>query len=89
MVAALLTQVVTGLGTLHGPGDWPWYPVHRWSAFLLTPVLLGHIVVASGVLPGYRGVWRSMHLGGRLPAEVARRLWPWSTPVEPQRVVDQ
>jgi len=28
------------------------------------------------VLPGYRGVWRSMHLGGRLHADVARRLWP-------------
>ncbi len=39
-------------------------------------VLVGHMVVASGVLPGYRGVWRSMHLGGRLPVAVARRIWP-------------
>ena len=26
--------------------------------------------------PGYRGAWRSMHLGGRLDRAVARRLWP-------------
>jgi len=28
------------------------------------------------VLPGYRGTWRSMHLGGRLDPAVARRIWP-------------
>lgn len=54
--------------------------VHRWATYLVTPVLLGHILIAAGVLPGYRGVARSMHLGGRLPVEVARRLWPgWLT----------
>jgi formate dehydrogenase subunit gamma len=53
---------------------------HRWATYLITPVLLGHILIAAGVLPGYRGVARSMHLGGRLPVEVARRLWPgWLT----------
>jgi hypothetical protein len=26
--------------------------------------------------PGYRGAWRSMHLGGRVPRAVARRLSP-------------
>lgn len=50
--------------------------VHQWSTYLVTPLLAGHIVVASGVLPGYRGAWRSMHLAGRLPVDVARRLWP-------------
>jgi formate dehydrogenase subunit gamma len=50
--------------------------LHRWATYAVTPVLLGHILVASGVLPGYRGVWRAMHFGGRLPARVARRLWP-------------
>ena len=52
------------------------YPLHRWATFVVTPVIVGHIVIAAGVLPGYRGVWRSMHLGGRLPADVARRIWP-------------
>jgi formate dehydrogenase subunit gamma len=50
--------------------------IHRWSTYLLTPVPLGHILIASGVLPGYRGVWRSMHFGGRLDRDVARRIWP-------------
>jgi len=42
----------------------------------VTPVILGHVLVAIGVLPGYRGVWRSMHLGGHLREETARRVWP-------------
>jgi cytochrome b subunit of formate dehydrogenase len=50
--------------------------VHSWSTYIVTPLIIGHIVVAAGVLPGYRGVWRSMHAGGRLPVHVARRLWP-------------
>jgi len=49
--------------------------VHRWSTYVLTPVLLGHILITF-LPPGYRGAWRSMHLGGRLDRAVARRLWP-------------
>jgi formate dehydrogenase subunit gamma len=78
MVAALASLLVSGVAALYLPGA-PGllaFQVHRWSAFLITPVLLGHIVIAAGVLPGYRGVWRSMHLGGRLPVDVARRIWP-------------
>jgi hypothetical protein len=59
-----------------GPSMLDTVAIHRWSTFLVTPVLLGHIVVASGVLPGYRGVWRSLRLGGRLRADVVRRLRP-------------
>jgi len=50
--------------------------IHRWSTFAITPILAGHVLVAIGVLPGYRGVWRAMHLGGRVSEETARRLWP-------------
>ncbi|NJD27950.1 MAG: cytochrome b/b6 domain-containing protein [Chloroflexi bacterium] len=50
--------------------------VHRITTIAFTIVIAGHIVVALGVLPGYRGVWRSMHLGGRLHLHTARRLWP-------------
>lgn len=46
------------------------------ALYVITPLIAGHIVVASGILPGYRGVWRSMHLGGRLDRRVAQRLWP-------------
>lgn len=50
--------------------------LHIWSTYAVTPLIVGHIVIAAGILPGYRGVWRSMHLGGRLDSKVARRLWP-------------
>ena len=33
-------------------------------------------LIALGVLPGYRGVWRSMHFSGRIPIETAWRVWP-------------
>ena len=81
IVIGLAVLALTGLGMLLLPeGVLPeqvdLLVIHRWTTFLLTPVLLGHIVVAAGILPGYRGVWRSMHLGGRLPEDVARRIWP-------------
>jgi cytochrome b subunit of formate dehydrogenase len=80
VIAALLAVVVvTGLGAIYGWSSalrGAMFDVHRWASYAVTPVLLGHIVVAAGILPGYRGVWRSMHLGGRLPVRVARRLWP-------------
>ena len=42
----------------------------------MTLMIGGHILIASGLLPSYRGAWRSMHLGGRLDPRVAKRLWP-------------
>jgi formate dehydrogenase subunit gamma len=50
--------------------------VHRLATIAFTVVIVGHVVVALGILPGYRGVWRSMHLGGRLHRDTAHRLWP-------------
>ena len=50
--------------------------MHTWATFIVTPLLAGHVLIALGVLPGYRGVWRSMHLGGRVPEATARRIWP-------------
>jgi formate dehydrogenase subunit gamma len=50
--------------------------IHRLTTLAFSAVIVGHIVVALGILPGYRGVWRSMHLGGRLHLDTARRLWP-------------
>jgi formate dehydrogenase subunit gamma len=79
MVTTIAVLVGTGLGLLYLPrGGFTdgLLDVHRWSMYALTPVVAGHVVVAAGVLPGYRGVWRSMHLGGRLPVDVARRIWP-------------
>ena len=79
LVAILVMLVVSGVGLalLHGgPAFAVLVHVHRWATYAVTPVLLGHILIAAGVLPGYRGVWRSMHLGGHLDVEVARRVWP-------------
>jgi cytochrome b subunit of formate dehydrogenase len=79
IVAGLLILVVTGIGlaTLHGGQLFARFAkVHKWTAIVMTPVLLGHWLIASGVLPGYHGVWRSMHLGGRVREETSRRLWP-------------
>lgn len=78
MVLALACLVLSGFGLLYV--SWgPMLLIHRWATFLITPVLAGHVLIGAGVLPGYRGVWRSMHLGGRLPASTARRIWPHST----------
>jgi formate dehydrogenase subunit gamma len=79
LVGLLLVLVGSGLGLMAVTGGpaFVWLSkIHRWATYAVTPVLLGHILIASGVLPGYRGVWRAMHLGGRLPRAVARRLWP-------------
>jgi cytochrome b subunit of formate dehydrogenase len=79
MIVLLVALVGSGIGlvTVSGGPEFVWYNrIHRWATYMLTPVLLGHIVIAAGVLPGYRGAWRAMHLGGRLPTRVAERLWP-------------
>jgi cytochrome b subunit of formate dehydrogenase len=79
LVVLLVVLIASGiaLATLHGgPAFSVLVRVHRWATWAITPVLVGHVLIAAGVLPGYRGVWRSMHLGGRLDAAVARRLWP-------------
>lgn len=81
VVLVVLLVVLVGSGValagLHGgPAFAVLVRVHRWATWAVTPVIVGHVVVAAGLLPGYRGVWRSMHLGGHLDVRVARRLWP-------------
>lgn len=79
IVGSLGVLSATGIAMtlLHGGRVFAWLAkVHEWATFLLTPLLLGHLLIALGVLPGYRGVWRSMHLGGRVPETTATRVWP-------------
>jgi cytochrome b subunit of formate dehydrogenase len=79
IVVLLGTLIVSGVALVFihvGPLFAVLAIVHRLSTIAFTVVIAGHIVVALGVLPGYRGVWRSMHLGGGLRLETARRLWP-------------
>lgn len=77
--ASLLALVGSGAGMAlahGGPVFVVLVQIHLWSTYALTLLVAGHVLVAAGLLPGYRGVWRSMHLGGRLDATVAWRLWP-------------
>ncbi len=50
--------------------------IHRAATWVLGASVAGHVVVASGILSAYRGVWRAMHRDGGVPAGLARRLWP-------------
>lgn len=89
LVLSLTALVGTGAGLalLHGgPAFAVLARVHEWATYACTLLVAGHVIVAAGILPGYRGVWRSMHLGGRLDAGVARRLWPgWLERVRGER----
>lgn len=79
MVGLFVALIGSGIGlVLVAVGPWfGWLQwVHRWATYLITPVLIGHVVIATGLPPGYRGVARAMHLGGRLPLRVAERVWP-------------
>jgi cytochrome b subunit of formate dehydrogenase len=79
MVAGIAALIVSGggLALTHGGQLFVvmlW--LHKAATYLVTPVIVGHVIVASGLLPGYQGVWRSMHGGSGLDADVALRLWP-------------
>jgi cytochrome b subunit of formate dehydrogenase len=79
IVGLLALLIGTGIGLVFvhvGPAFAILALVHRLATIAFTAVIAGHILIASGVLPGYRGVWRSMHLGGKLRIETARRIWP-------------
>ncbi len=79
MLLGLVALVASGLGLtlLHGGPTFALLArIHLWTTIALTPLVAGHVLVASGVLPGYRGVWRTMHLGGRVSRSTVERLWP-------------
>ena len=79
IVGLLVALIASGIGLVlvhFGPVFVVLAAVHRLATFAFTVVIAGHILVAAGILPGYRGAWRSMHLGGRVRIDTARRLWP-------------
>lgn len=79
MVLCLFALIVSGFGLLATSGGpaFVWFlRVHKWATYVLTPVIVGHVIIGLGVFPGYRGVWRAMHLGGKVSEVTARRLWP-------------
>ncbi|HEV8682158.1 MAG TPA: cytochrome b/b6 domain-containing protein [Actinomycetota bacterium] len=50
--------------------------IHGAATWVLAVAVAGHLLVTSGVLRGYRGVWRAMHRDGRVTAGLAELLWP-------------
>lgn len=79
------TGVVLGMPERFVPAVFGWsLRVHEVTTWVLLGLVLGHLLLASGVLPGYRGVWRAMHRDGRVPAATAKRLWPHWTAAEPR-----
>ncbi len=79
MIVLLVALIASGIGLVlvSGGPAFVWFGrIHRWSTYLVTPIILGHIFIASGILPGYRGIWRAMHFGGRLRPKDAARVWP-------------
>jgi formate dehydrogenase subunit gamma len=79
MVGGLMVLTVTGIGMtiLHGGPVFALLTrVHGITTAIVTVTVLGHVLVAVGVLPGYRGTWRAMHGSGRVTEQTARRLWP-------------
>jgi formate dehydrogenase subunit gamma len=79
LTTSLGTAIVTGIALtrLQGGPTFAWVTrTHRYASYALVALVAGHILVAAGVLPGYRGAWRGMHLRGRVRADTVRRLWP-------------
>jgi formate dehydrogenase subunit gamma len=78
------TGVVMGMPERFLPAVYGWsLRIHELATWVLLGLVTGHLLLASGALPGYRGVWRAMHLGGRVPAATARHLWPaWAAAPE-------
>jgi formate dehydrogenase subunit gamma len=79
LVGGLGVLVASGIGLVivRGGMTFVWlHRIHLWATYGTAVIIAGHIVVASGVLPGYRGVWRAMHGRGRVPETTAHRLWP-------------
>jgi cytochrome b subunit of formate dehydrogenase len=79
LAGGLLVLIGSGIGLVYVHGGTLFVRlsfIHRWTTYLLAPIIAGHVLVATGILPGYRGVWRSMHWGGRVKTETAARLWP-------------
>lgn len=85
-VATLATLIGSGIAltTLSGGSTFATLVrVHRGATYVLTALVVGHVLVVSGALPGYRGAWRAMVGRGRVPAATVRRLWPAAAPPDP------
>jgi len=81
IVVAFLVLSVTGVLMAFPdqfvPAVFAWsFRLHRLATWALVAAVLGHLLIASGFLRAYRGVWRAMHGAGRVDVSLAKRLWP-------------
>jgi len=81
VLIAFLVLSVTGLfmsfPEKFTPAVFAWsFRFHRWATWAIVVAAAGHVLIASGLLRAYRGVWRAMHGAGRVDVSLARRLWP-------------
>jgi len=80
-VATLGTLIVSGIAltTLSGGTTFAtMVRVHRGATYVLTALVTGHVLVVSGLLPGYRGAWRAMVGRRGVRPATLHRLWPAS-----------
>ena len=81
IVLAFVVLSITGLFMCFPerftPAVFAWsFRFHRWATWAIVVAVLGHVLIASGLLRAYRGVWRAMHGSGRVHVALAERLWP-------------
>ncbi|MEX0834274.1 MAG: cytochrome b/b6 domain-containing protein [Actinomycetota bacterium] len=94
VVISLLVLAVTGLFMAFpqqfAPGVYAFnIRLHQIATVVLLLSVIGHLVVATGLLPAYRGVWRAMHGNGEVPVRLAEILWPgWTDRKAPERRFD-
>ena len=75
-VATLGTLIVSGVAmtTLSGgPTFATMVRIHRGATYVLTALVVGHVLLVSGLLPGYRGAWRAHAAGSRWPTRRSSR----------------
>lgn len=57
--------------------------IHQITFLPFFLLLLGHVIVGSGIHPKYKGIWRSMLGGGSIRTSLVREHWPvWLQEVE-------
>ncbi len=72
-----LTGIIMSFPQRLTPMTFAWsLRVHRGATWVLAGAVGGHVLVASGILRSYRGVWRAMHGNGAVRGHLADRLWP-------------
>ncbi len=72
-----ITGIIMSFPQRVAPMTFAWsLHIHTAATWVLAGAVGGHVVVASGILRAYRGVWRTMHGNGRIPGHLAYRLWP-------------